>query len=286
MLSPIRYKFVYDRFADHYIGSEAYKGRIMDRVILGGSGVEVSRLAIGTGTNGWAGASAQTRIGKHWLTDTLIAGLDYGVTFWDLADEYGSHPFAARALRKINRSSVQIMTKTTSAEYETCWRDVRRFLKELGTDYIDVVLLHGMTSKDWNTEGSGAIRALTDAKASGAVGAVGVSCHNFAAVKVAAGEPWVEILLARINYKGENMDASPKRVVPILREAFDNGKGIVGMKVFGCGSLVRDTQRAVKWVLGLGTVHAITIGPTDDGHLEQNVRLVERFAPLKAPRSA
>ena len=121
------------------------------------------------------------------------------------------------------------------------------------------------------------MRALNEAKAAGVVRAVGVSCHSFPALGAAAREPWVEILLARINYRGDNMDASPERVAPVLRRAYESQMGVLGMKVYGCGTLVHDLERAVKWVFGLGTVHAITIGPTDNDHIERNVRLIKRF---------
>jgi len=32
-----------------------------DRVMLGNTGIEMSRMAMGTGTNGWKGSSNQTR---------------------------------------------------------------------------------------------------------------------------------------------------------------------------------------------------------------------------------
>jgi 1-deoxyxylulose-5-phosphate synthase len=138
------------------------------------------------------------------------------------------------------------------------------------------VLLHCMTGGDWNRRRKGAMRALTEAKDEGLIRTVGVSCHSLDALETAAEEPWVEVLLARINHAGDNMDASPAHVVPVLRTGFENGKGMIGMKVYGCGSLAGNTARALNWVLDLGTIHAVTIGPTEDGHLEENVRLVER----------
>ena len=157
----------------------------MKRVILGDSGIEVSRLAIGTGTNGWQHASDQTRKGKTWLSDVFVAGLDYGVTFWDLADQYGSHPNAAAALKRVDRSDVQIMTKSTSSGYDECKSDIERFYSELGTDCLDIVLMHCVTAKDWNKGRKGAMQALSEAKAQGKIGAVGVSCHSLQALKTA-----------------------------------------------------------------------------------------------------
>ena len=86
----------------------------MRMVELGNTGVVVSRLAFGTGTNGWAGQSNQTRLGSGALARLLRLGCELGVTFWDLADEYGSHAQARAALADLPRERVVIATKTTA----------------------------------------------------------------------------------------------------------------------------------------------------------------------------
>ena len=58
-----------------------------DRVQLGPRKVELSRLAMGTGTNGVGGSSNQTKqLGIQGLADLFKAAYDQGVTFWDAAD--------------------------------------------------------------------------------------------------------------------------------------------------------------------------------------------------------
>ena len=95
------------------------KGTLMETVSLGRTGLGVSRLALGTGTHGWAHRSEQTGLGLDGLTNLLRLAYDQGVSFWDSADQYGSHPHVARALRGIlqqghPRDSVVIATKTSS----------------------------------------------------------------------------------------------------------------------------------------------------------------------------
>ena len=101
-----------------------------------------------------------------------------GVNFWDLADQYGSHRYAMEALKHIERENLVINTKTTARDYQTCSKAVERFLKELGTDYLDIVLLHGKDSSDWNTGCRGAMDALNDAKERELVRAVGISSQR------------------------------------------------------------------------------------------------------------
>ncbi len=70
--------FPYHLFA----GTE--KKNANDRIKLGPMGVELSRLAMGTGTNGVGGSSNQTRkLGLHGVADLFRAGFDNGPTVWD-----------------------------------------------------------------------------------------------------------------------------------------------------------------------------------------------------------
>ncbi|HER08152.1 MAG TPA: aldo/keto reductase, partial [Bacteroides sp.] len=109
-----------------------------DRIRLGNTGIEMSRMAMGTGTSGSNRSSNQTRqLGIKGLSDLLRAGFDEGINFWDSADAYGSHPHLKEALKKIDRDQVVILTKTTAKTYEAAKNDLERFRKEIGTDYLD-----------------------------------------------------------------------------------------------------------------------------------------------------
>ena len=249
----------------------------MERIALGGTGIEVPRLAVGTGTNGWAGSSDQTRKGFDWLVEHLRLGYDLGAAFWDLADQYGSHPHAKEALKGIDRSRVVILTKTTAIEYDEARSALERFLRELGTDYIDIVLLHAKSSPDWNRSCRGAMDALAEAKERGLVRAVGISCHSLSALKTAAEEQWLDVILVRLNYAGASMDARPEEVIPVLRRMVEKGKGVLVMKVLGRGPLTGEPERAIKFVMELGCVHAMTIGHETHQQLRENVRTIERI---------
>ena len=142
-----------------------------DRVPLGKTGITMSRMAMGTGTNGDRGSSNQTRkLGIRGLSDLLRAAFDEGINFWDTADQYGSHPHLREALKKIEREKVVILTKTNSKTYEDVRKDLERFKSEIGTDYFDVVLLHAVTDPDWNEHMKGAMEALSEAKGKGRSG--------------------------------------------------------------------------------------------------------------------
>jgi aryl-alcohol dehydrogenase-like predicted oxidoreductase len=232
-----------------------------DRVTLGNTGIELSRMAMGTGTNGFGGSSDQTRkLGIKGVSDLLRAAFDDGINFWETADQYGSHPHVKEALKKTNREEVVILTKTNSKTYKDVKSDLNRFKQELGTDYFDIVLLHAVTDGNWNTNMIGAMEALAEAKEEGTIRAHGLSCHSLEALQTAADEPWVDVDLARFNPGGARMDADVDTVQKVLTRMKKNGKAILGMKVYGAGLLLDKKDECLQFQLGTGITDAFTMG--------------------------
>ena len=255
---------------------------MIPQVTLGSTGIRVSRLCFGTGTGGWGGHSNQTRLGFDRLVDLLCTAYERGITFWDLADQYGSHPHAAAALRRIGRENVVITTKTTSRTPAEIDQDLDRFRKELDTDTLDIVLLHCLTDPEWVGKLGSVMDALSKAQERDIVRAVGVSCHNFGAFQAAAACDWVEVVLARINHDGLHMDAPPAEVIPVLEQMHRRGKGVYGMKVMGAGQLKDDPARAIEFALRLSCLDAIVLGMEDEAQIDQNLALLQRLDPVPA----
>lgn len=235
--------------------------RATDIVTLGPDKVKLSRLAMGTGTKGFMHSSAQTRkLGLQGLADLLHFGFDNGVTFWDSADLYGSHPHLREALKSVPRDKVVIMTKTHAQTAAEMQQDLDRFRREIGTDYLDIVLLHAETRGDWPERRKGAMDTLSEAREKKIVRTHGISCHSLDALRTAARTPWVHVDLARINPEGVLMDADPATVISVLREMKAAGKGVIGMKVLGEGRLRTRVDEMLRFVLGLGCVDCFTLG--------------------------
>ena len=232
-----------------------------DRIKLGPKGVELSRLAMGTGTNGTGGSSNQTKkLGVAGVADLFRSGYDHGLNFWDTADQYGTHPHAREALKSVPRDKVTLLSKTRASTAKEMRSDLDRFRRELNSDYIDILLLHCMIDGDWNTKKRGAMDVISEAQEKGIVRTKGVSCHTLDALKTAAAEPWVEVDLARINPAGVAMDADPATVTGVLRQMKAAGKGVIGMKIFGAGKLRDKTDECLQFALSLDCVDVFTIG--------------------------
>lgn len=242
-----------------YAGSK--KLNINDRIVLGKSGIETSRMAVGTGSSGWRGSSNQTRkLGVKGLADLLRAAYDEGVTFWDSADQYGSHPHLKKGLKKIPREKLTILTKTVSKTRDGVKADLDRFRQEIGTDYLDIVLLHAVTDPDWNKNMKGAMEALSEAKEQGIIRAHGISCHSIGALETTADEPWVDVDLARYNPAGVSMDDNIPKVASVLTRMKENGVGIVGMKVYGAGRLVDKKDECLSFHVNNNFIDGFTLG--------------------------
>jgi len=232
-----------------------------DVITLGPDKVKLSRLAMGTGTKGYQKSSNQTRqLGLQGLADLLQFGFDNGLTFWDSADGYGSHPHLKEGLKRVAREKVTIMTKTRARTAEQMRADLDRFRQEIGTDYLDIVLLHAVTQADWPELRKGAMEVLAEAREKGVVRTHGVSCHSIDALRTAARTPWVHVDLARINPAGAQMDADPDTVTTVLREMKKAGKGVIGMKILGEGALRDRVDHALKFAMALDCIDCMTIG--------------------------
>lgn len=261
--------------------------RASDVVALGPAQGKLSRLALGTGTRGGRSSSNQTRqLGLDGLADLLWYGCDNGVTFWDSGDSYGSHPHLKHALRRVRREKVTIMTKTRARTAEQMRADLDRFRREIGTDYLDIILLHACTSPRWDQEAQGAMAVLSEAREKGIVRMRGVSCHSLEALRLAARHPWVEVDLARFNAIGSHMDADPATVRAALREMRANGKGVIGMKILGEGDLRSRVDEALRYALGEDVLDCFTIGVESRSELADLIKRIAAAGSSPAPSCA
>ncbi len=261
-----------------YVMAESKSTFNVDLVDLGRTGLKVSRLAMGMGTNGWNHVSNQTKIGLDNFKLMVQAGYDRGIRFLDTADTYGSHPFVKEALKLIPREKVTVMTKIWTDNLD--WHPLQpvdqmidRIRQEMQTDYLDIVLLHCMTNVKWPEEKKRFMDGLSEAKSKGLIKKVGFSAHDFGALQSGVSHEWPDVVLARINNKEIRMDAHPDQIMSLLDIAGSNGKGVLGMKIFGCGLLTREDQRmdSLDYVVRSRKVHAMTIGFEDASQVHDTV---------------
>ena len=141
----------------------------MERVKLGRTGIEVSRLCIGC----WQAAGWASTDEDRFVT-TVRHALDRGVNFLDTAPAYGggrSEELVGRAIQG-RRDKVVVATKFSASKSEDVRPSVEKSLKFLNTDYIDLLQQH------WPAPGFRPEAALTELeklKQEGKIKAIGVS---------------------------------------------------------------------------------------------------------------
>ncbi|MBK6281864.1 MAG: aldo/keto reductase [Draconibacterium sp.] len=257
----------------------------IDVVSLGETNLKVPRLALGTGSFGWKRTSSQKKLGEDKFVQLAQHAFDRGVKFFETADMYGTHEYVGKAMKKVGRENVTLLSKIMVYDHEGWYKtepfqkSIDRFRKELNTDYIDILLLHCMVNSEWPDEYKRYMDDYSEAKQKGIIKQVGLSCHDFGAMEIAAESPWADVLLARINYDGAKMDGTPENVMKVLKKAKENGKGIIGMKIFGCGELTKEDQRqkSLEYVIKSGNVDCMTIGMESIEQVNDNVERIMKL---------
>lgn len=260
----------------------------VDLVRLGRTGIRTSRLGLGTGSDG---GRIQRELGQAGFSRLVRHAYDRGIRYFDAADAYKTHGMLKEALRGLPRDSLYIQTKIRIESRAKVRETLDRFRRELGTDYLDTVLIHCVKTSDW----PGTLRdlrdALSEAKQRKIIRAHGVSCHGLKGLAGTARCEWVDIGLVRINPQGKHVDGAtaewdepgdvPKALAGI-RALHAAGKGVIGMKIIGSGAFrdPADRERSIRFVMGLDCVDAIVIGFAGAQEIDEAIRRMN--AALKA----
>src|SRR3954469_15403878 len=177
-----------------------------DQVTLGKSGVRLSRLGIGTGSNN---GQVQRDLGQAGFPRLVHAAFERGVTYIDTAHNYQTHGMVREAIKGLPREKLYIQTKMPWDRpqfYDHPVEALDKFRSELGVDYIDSLLLHCATKNTWPTDLRPMQDAFSEAQHKGVIRIKGVSCHGLPALRAATGVDWVDVHLARVNAQGHHMD--------------------------------------------------------------------------------
>ena len=261
-------------------GTGCSKKSATDWVRLGNSGVQVTRLAMGSGT---FGGRIQRELGQEQFTRLVRHAYDRGIRFFETADAYREMPQRmATALKGIPRDTYKLMTKFRWRQADNPQATIDRLRKDLNTDYLDILLIHCVRTPDWAKQLEPLRDAFEQAKDKKIILAHGASCHGLAPLRTFPGDQWLDVALVRINHDGTRMDnledngkkkGDVKEVVFHIRKLHDQGCGVLGMKLMGEGRFTKPEQRqaSLKFVLRLGTVDAITIGYKNTAEIDEAI---------------
>lgn len=232
-------------------------------------GVKTSRIGFGTGMSGYQRSAQLTRMDRTKAVALLNHAYDRGIRFYDCADLYGTHEIVSTTFKDKPRDSYTLTSKIwvhgggiPEKERPSADVVVKRFLKELNTDYIDVLQLHCMMKPDWSDELQSYRDDLERLKEQGLIRSHGVSCHSIGAIEKGAVDSWVDAMHIRLNVTGARMDGSFEDNVAAARLAQENSKGIICMKLIGEGTIKDKDQRlaSLEKVVGADVVDVYIVG--------------------------
>ena len=188
--------------------------------------------------------------------EVMETAFDMGINYVDTARRYmggRNEEIVGRAL-KGRRDKIYLATKTvsSSSSKKDMFSDVETSLSKLKTDYIDVIQLHNLSSKDraFNPETR---EALLELRKQGKVRFFGITSHTNQAeiLNALADDPTKFFDVALVGY---NFKSGPE-IKQAIAHAAKSGIGIVAMKTQAGGyktdalGPISPHQAALKWAL-------------------------------------
>jgi aryl-alcohol dehydrogenase-like predicted oxidoreductase len=248
---------------------QAATSKATDIVTLGKSGMQVTRLAFGTGSNN---GYVQARLGQQEFTRLVHYAYDRGIRFFETAESYATPAMLGEALKPFPRDSYQLMTKVTTDEGVDPAKRFDEMRRTSQTEYFDIMLLHWQHTADWVSETSRWQDGVLEAQSKKLIRTRGASVHGLPALRQMPGNKWLEVAMIRMNHNGTRMDGPSynddnnpdhvSEVVEHVKQVKKDGMGVISMKLVGNGTFTRheDRQAAMRFAFKNAGIDCATVG--------------------------
>ena len=240
-----------------------------DMVTLGNSGMKVTRLAFGTGSNS---GQVQAALGQKEFSRLIAYAYDRGIRFFETAESYATPAMLGQALKPYPRDSYQLMSKVTTDEGVDPLKRFDEMRRVSQTEYFDIMLLHWQHTGDWMAETKNWQHGMLEAQSKKMVKTRGASVHGLPALRQVPGNKFLEVAMIRMNHKGTRMDApvgedanNPSvipEVVAHVKQVKAEGMGVISMKLVGDGLFTQheDRVKAMRFAMQNAGVDCVTVG--------------------------
>ena len=240
-----------------------------DRVTLGKSGISVTRLAFGTGSNN---GHTQAALGQQEFTRLVHYAYDRGIRFFETSDSYVTPALLGVALKGLPRDSYQLMNKVTTELSVDPQKHFDDMLRASQAEYFDIMLLHWQHTPDWVAATARWQDGILEAQSKKTIRARGASVHGLPALRQMPGNQWLQVAMVRMNHNGTWMDgpvgdgnsnpSSVGEVVDHVKQLKKENMGVIGMKLIGAGAFTRheDRQAAMRFAFNHAGIDCVTVG--------------------------
>jgi aryl-alcohol dehydrogenase-like predicted oxidoreductase len=251
------------------LSSRAAARTAADRVTLGKSGISVTRLAFGTGSNN---GHEQAALGQQEFTRLVRYAYDHGIRFFETSESYATPALLGQALKGLPRDSYILMNKVTTDEGVDPQKRFDDMLRASQTDYFDIMLLHWQHTPDWVATTANWQEGILQAQAKKTILARGASVHGLPALRLMPGNQWLQVAMVRMNHNGTQMDgpagagtvnpANVGEVVDHVKQLKKENMGVIGMKLIGAGAFTQHSDRvaAMRFAIQNAGVDCVTVG--------------------------
>ena len=262
----------------------ADKRTAADQVVLGKTGLKLSRLGFGTGSNS---GNVQYALGQEEFNKLIHYAYDQGITYFDCAQSYRTFEWIKGAIKGLPREKLFIQSKVMGKPDEVL-AAIDHHRKVFDTDYVDSLLIHCMVKDGWTDEWKRIMDAFDEAKEKKWIRAKGVSCHSLPALRTATASNWTEVHLVRVNPQAKHIDGmdpswdkSGTDMTPVLAELKTmraKGRGIIGMKIIGNGDFTQaeDREKSIRFAMSRPELDAIVIGFKSRAEIDEAIRRVNQ----------
>lgn len=254
---------------------------MMEYTKLGNTEIEISKLCVGCMSFGKAGTLHDWTLDEAATEEMVKHALSLGINFFDTANGYSagtSEEYLGRALKKnIARDKVVIASKVYfnpgRLSAQAIHREIDGTLRRLGTDYLDLYIIHRF---DYDTPIEETMEALNDLVKAGKVRALGASAmygYQFYTMQIAARDYGWAGFQAMENHYNLLYREDERELIPICRQM---GVSLMPYSPLAAGHLARpswntDTLRS--------RTDRVAMGKYDQTE-EQDMQIVQRVSEL------
>lgn len=269
--------------APMYFSCNQYKNKGLPTALLGNTGVEIPKLAMGLGSR-FCNIDAEKE-----ALELLTFALDNGLYYWDTAHIYVNNKNGVVSeerlgkILKYRRDEVFLSTKVTSRDPDEAMKQIELSLKRLQTDRLDILKIHSVADLediDNMSKKGGLIEIVQKMKEQGVARFIGFSGHgNAEAMKEMALRNNFDTMLIAMNHWGDNKNDRKGVTIPA---ALEKGMGVMLMKA------VRPKDQnpgfngneLIRFALSLNGPAGLAVGMDSKEIVQKNLDLLRNFKPM------
>lgn len=255
-----------------------------DQVPLGKTGLILSRLGFGAGSNS---GNVQKQLGQQTFNDLIHYAFDRGLTYIDCAETYATFEWVGGAIKGLPREKVFLQSKIPG-QPEDVLKAIDKHRKVYDTDYVDSMLIHCMVQDGWTDPWKRIMDGFEEAKARQWIRAKGVSCHSLPALRTAVASDWPDVHLVRVNPQARHIDGPEETwnkpgtdIAPVVEQMKlmqAKGRGVIGMKLVGDGEFQNadDREKAARFAMSQSAISAVVIGFKNRSEVDEAIERLNR----------